>query len=153
LSSTDSCQNPGNSQNSGGINFGRGTCQIGKTIPAEFRTEFEFRRNAGITIDGITPEWQIERRRLPMLDLGIINKQTHTSSKPPPPSMTSTLATIASLPPPRHHHINHLLPLSPSVTHNHHNTVDTISKWSQMKVVALNYSFFNIFELFLTVLP
>jgi hypothetical protein len=52
LSPTDSCWNPvesrqsggiqairwnpGNSQNSGGINFGRGTCQIDEKIPAEF---------------------------------------------------------------------------------------------------------------------
>jgi hypothetical protein len=49
-------RNPGDSRNSAGIKFGRGTCQIDKMIPAEFRTEFKFRRNAGITIDGITPE-------------------------------------------------------------------------------------------------
>jgi hypothetical protein len=36
LSPTDSCRNPGNSRNSGGINFGTGTCQIDNTIPAEF---------------------------------------------------------------------------------------------------------------------
>jgi hypothetical protein len=53
-------RNPGNSRNSRGINFGRGTCQIGKTIPAEFQTEFEFRQNAGITIDGITPERNLQ---------------------------------------------------------------------------------------------
>ena len=45
LSSTDSCQNPGNSQNSGGIKFGRGACQIDQMILAEFRTEFKFHWN------------------------------------------------------------------------------------------------------------
>jgi hypothetical protein len=48
--------NLGNSRNSAGIKFGRGTCQIDKTIPAEFRMEFKFSRNAGITLDGIPPE-------------------------------------------------------------------------------------------------
>ena len=37
--------NPGNSQNSGGIKFGRGACQIDPMIPMEFRTEFKFCQN------------------------------------------------------------------------------------------------------------
>jgi hypothetical protein len=49
-------QNPGNSQNSRGIKFGKGTCQIGKTIPAEFPTEFKFRRNGSRNyMDGMIP--------------------------------------------------------------------------------------------------
>ena len=45
LSSTDFSRNPGNSQNSRGIEFGRGACQIDSMIPMEFRMEFKFCQN------------------------------------------------------------------------------------------------------------
>ncbi|KIJ98835.1 hypothetical protein K443DRAFT_8866 [Laccaria amethystina LaAM-08-1] len=74
--------------------------------------------DAGIALDGIT------------LGQNPWNVFTSSTNKhilpqpPPPPSKMSTLATIASSPLPHHHHINHLLPLSPFVDHNHHNMND-----------------------------
>jgi hypothetical protein len=106
-------RNPGNSRNSGGIKFSRGTCQIGKTIPAEFRTEFKFRRNAGITIDGITPERNPRNRpnRASAFADARFGRHQQTyilSPLPPPPSTTPTLchllANVTSSPLPHHRH-------------------------------------------------
>ena len=123
LSSTDSCRNPGNSQNSGGIKFGRGACQIDQLIQVEFQMEFKFRRNGsrnypegmppGMRRNGILAESlfvdnvQIEHRCLLMLNLGIINKEPYSLSQPPPSSTTPTHLT---------HHC-HQWP-APTTTHN-----------------------------------
>jgi hypothetical protein len=100
-------RNPGNSWNSRGIKFGRGTCQIDKTIPAEFRTEFKFRRNGSRNHpDRITPErnprnmWSAQRcpnRVLAFADARFGHHQqpqtffppNHHLHPPPPPSFTT----------------------------------------------------------------
>ncbi|EDR03665.1 uncharacterized protein LACBIDRAFT_331412 [Laccaria bicolor S238N-H82] len=68
----------------------------GIQIPPEWFQESPGRNDPGMRRNGI-PDAQIECRRLPMLDLGVINKQLPLS-QPPPSSTTPThLAT-----PPRH---------------------------------------------------
>ena len=136
-------RNPGNSQNSRGINFGTGTCQSDKTILVECWTEFKFCRNgSGNHMDGMhtehrmtrngihpTTDTQIECWHLPTPNLGVIYDYFLLPQPPPPPPSTTPihhclLTTITSSPlsHPCHHH--HWPPPSTSVTHNHHNAND-----------------------------
>ena len=115
LSSTDSCRNPaesggirrnpGNSRNSGGIKFGRGACQTDQLIPAEFRTEFKFRRNGSRNYpEGICPESggteSLRNRCLSITSKSSVgvcrcsiwasSTNNPTLSQPPPSSTTTT---------------------------------------------------------------
>jgi hypothetical protein len=106
-----------------------------KQFRRNFETEFKFRRNAGIVLNGITTERnprnsnnvQIERRRLPTLDLGVMNKQTHSHHYH---HHRRRLCPVASsLPSPhRHRHVIVTINLSPrpptSVIHSKHTTND-----------------------------
>jgi len=111
LSSTDSCQNPGNSWNSRGIDSGTGACRIYCTIPAECRMEWfqDSHGQNGTQNDrnGILNA-QIEHQQMPMLSLGIINPSICSSSTtttidnthpPLPPHHCHLIATITSLSP------------------------------------------------------
>ena len=112
MSSTDSGWNPGNSRNSRGIKFGRGACQIDSMIPTEFRMEFKFRRNGSWnypefngtesgfpnTTQTMPSHAQIDRRCLPMINLGVVNNAK-------PSSLTTTIIHNAHPAlPPRHRH-------------------------------------------------
>jgi len=112
LSSTDSCQNPGNSWNSRGINFGTEVCQIDYTIPVECRTEFQFCWNGSRNhTEGMAP--QNDRNR-------IIDNPSLLSFP------TTTITTIddahhscLTVPsPPSSHHHHHQPPSSTSITPN-----------------------------------
>jgi hypothetical protein len=133
LSSTDSWRNPGNSWNSGGINFGRGTCQIDK----KFRRNFERNSNSAGIVPGITRTelrrngihgmWSAQRcpNRAPAFaDARFGHHQQpqmfflnhHLRPPPPPPSFTTPAQCprVASITNRRHH-----AQPSPTAPNNH----------------------------------
>ena len=63
--------NPGNSQNSRGIKFGRGACQIDEMIPAEFWMAFKFCRNSSRNyLEGMLPEFNGTESMTPKSSVG-----------------------------------------------------------------------------------
>ena len=130
LSSTDSGRNPGNSQNSGGIKFGRGACQIDSMILTEFRMEFKFRWNGSWNhMEGInswnSTEWNLvplpqheQCPATPKLIVSVGRRSIWVWSTTPnptlsqPPSLTQ-LVTVTRA----HHH-----PTSSPVALNNHCT-------------------------------
>jgi len=100
LSSTDSCRNPVNSQNSVGIKFGRGACQIHTMIATESWIKFKFRRKgSGNHPDGM--------HRNGICSYTAYNANALNPTSPlPPSSSTMTIQHAAS-------------PLSPTATTIH----------------------------------
>ena len=109
-------QNPSNSQNSRGIKFGRGACQIDEMILAESQSALKLRQNGSRNyLEGMLPKFNRLESMMPELSISICQclisvsstNNAHSFSTTLSPTMSTHLATITNGCP------------HPSITHKH----------------------------------